>query len=239
MTSIQDRSANCGAGVSPAMDPRLPTTQGIGRIGRLLFVIGSLVLASVGCGGGKPPESASTPDPNPVAIETREIEKLNVILITIDTLRADRLSSYGSLDVETPTLDGFAAEGLRFSNAASTVPFTLPAHTSILTGLYPPGHGVRENVGYTVGDELTTLAESLSAHGWSTAGFVSSFVLDSRWGIAQGFDHYFDDFDLSSFDEAPNLSAVQRSGTGNHRRRRDVARRARWPSTVLRLAPSL
>ncbi len=212
MTSIQNRSADLSAGVSSAMDRQLSLTRKKGRIGGPLFVIGSLVLASVGCGGGKAPESAPTPVPKPVATETREIEKLNVILITIDTLRADRLSSYGSSDVETPTLDGFAEEGLRFSNAASTVPFTLPAHTSILTGLYPPGHGVRENVGYTVGEELTTLAEALSAHGWSTAGFISSFVLDSRWGIAQGFDHYFDDFDLSTFEETPNLSSVQRSG---------------------------
>ena len=171
-----------------------------------------LVVACVGCGGETPPESAPPPAPEPTAAESREVGNLNVILITIDTLRADRVSSYGSKDVETPTLDGFADEGVRFANAASTVPFTLPAHTSILTGLYPPGHGVRENVGYTVGEELTTLAEALSAHGWSTAGFVSAFVLDSRWGIAQGFDHYFDDFDLSSFDETPNLSAVQRSG---------------------------
>jgi len=137
---------------------------------------------------------------------------LNVVLITIDTLRSDRLSCYGSQRVETPVMDAFAREGVLFANAASTVPFTLPAHTSILTGLYPPGHGVRENVGYTVGEELTALAEVLSDNGWSTVAFVSAFVLDSRWGIAQGFDHYHDEFDLSTFDEAPNLSAVQRPG---------------------------
>ena len=216
MTKIQDRSANCGAGkygagVSPAKDRQPSTTRKRGAIRRPLFVIGSLVLTIIGC-GEKAQESALTPVPNPVAIESRGIENLNVILITIDTLRADRVSSYGSKDVVTPALDGFANEGVRFANAASTVPFTLPAHTSILTGLYPPGHGVRENVGYTVGEELTTLAEALAARGWSTAGFVSSFVLDSRWGIAQGFDHYHDDFDLSAFNETPNLSEVQRSG---------------------------
>jgi len=186
-------------------------------------VLVCLLAAVVGCGGEKVPESAPTPAPESTAVETRETRDLNIVLITIDTLRADRVSSYGSEQVDTPSsygseqvdtpaIDGFADEGVRFSNAASTVPFTLPAHASILTGLYPPGHGVRENVGYTVGEELTTLAEALAAHGWATAGFVSAFVLDSRWGIAQGFDHYFDDFDLSTFDETPNLSAVQRSG---------------------------
>ncbi len=170
-----------------------------------------LVAGLVGCGGGDSPTPGPTEDP-PAVVEVREPNDLNIILITIDTLRSDRVSSYGSTTVDTPVLDGFAREGVRFSNAASTVPFTLPAHTSILTGLYPPGHGVRENVGYTVNDELTTLAEALSAGGWSTAAFVSAFVLDSRWGIAQGFDRYFDEFDLSTFDMAANLSSVQRSG---------------------------
>jgi arylsulfatase A-like enzyme/Flp pilus assembly protein TadD len=138
-------------------------------------------------------------------------QNLNIVLITIDTLRLDRVSSYGSDRVDTPNIDGFADEGVLFTNAASTVPFTLPAHSSILTGMYPPGHGVRENVGYTLDDSLPTLAELLSAGGWATGGFVSAFVLDSRWGIARGFDHYFDDFDLSAM-ESPNLSSVQRSG---------------------------
>jgi len=167
----------------------------------------------VGCGGGGQDQApAPTPLPESASIEPHKATARNVILITIDTLRSDRVSSYGSTTVDTPVLDGFAREGVRFTNAASTVPFTLPAHTSILTGLYPPGHGVRENVGYTVNEELTTLAEALSAGGWSTAGFVSSFVLDSRWGIGQGFDRYFDEFDLSTFDTAANLSSVQRSG---------------------------
>jgi arylsulfatase A-like enzyme/Flp pilus assembly protein TadD len=138
-------------------------------------------------------------------------EDLNIVLITIDTLRSDRVSSYGSDRVDTPHIDSFAREGVLFTNAASTVPFTFPAHSSILTGLYPPGHGVRENVGYTLDGGIPTLAEVLSEAGWSTAGFVSAFVLDSRWGIARGFDHYFDDFDLSEM-ESPNLSSVQRSG---------------------------
>lgn len=137
-------------------------------------------------------------------------ERPHVVLITLDTLRADRLSSFGS-QVDTPHLDRLAADGVLFTNASSTVPFTLPAHSSIMTGTYPPHHGVRENVGYFLGDDNRTLAEMLGEAGWQTAGFVSAFVLDSRWGIARGFEHYFDDFDLSAFEEA-NLGSVQRPG---------------------------
>ncbi|MGB5549962.1 MAG: sulfatase-like hydrolase/transferase, partial [Thermoanaerobaculia bacterium] len=95
--------------------------------------------------------------------------ELNVILITVDTLRADRLGAYGSQRVATPHMDKLAAEGILFSNAASTVPFTLPAHSSIMTGTYPPFHGVRENVGYVLGSSLPTLAERMAASGRSTA----------------------------------------------------------------------
>lgn len=134
-----------------------------------------------------------------------------VILITIDTLRADRLSSYGSDRVETPHIDRLAAEGVRFDNASSTVPFTLPAHSSIMAGLYPPSHGVRENVGYVLGAEQVTLAERFRDAGYRTGGFVSAFVLDARWGIGRGFDTYVDDFDLDSMAGA-NLGSVQRPG---------------------------
>jgi arylsulfatase A-like enzyme/predicted Zn-dependent protease len=136
---------------------------------------------------------------------------LNVILITIDTLRSDHVSCYGDSPVATPNMDRLAAEGVRFTNAASTVPFTLPAHASIMTGTYPPRHGIRENVGYFLGDEPPTIAQTLQAAGRETGGFVSAFVLDSRWGIGRGFDRYFDEFDLAEF-ENPNLGSVQRSG---------------------------
>ena len=138
-------------------------------------------------------------------------EQPPVILITIDTLRADRLSSYGSDRVSTPHIDRLAGEGIRFANASSTVPFTLPAHSSIMTGLYPPSHGVRENVGYVLGADRTTLAERFRDAGYRTGGFVSAFVLDGRWGIGRGFDTYVDDFDLDSMAGA-NLGSVQRSG---------------------------
>jgi len=134
----------------------------------------------------------------------------NVVLVTIDTLRADRLGCYGDSRIETPHLDALAREGIRFANASTTVPFTLPAHSSIMTGTYPPYHGVRENVGYRLDESVPTMAELLSGAGWTSAGFVSTFVLDARWGIARGFGHYFDDFDLKEM--GGDLGSVQRDG---------------------------
>ena len=182
----------------------------VGWLTAAVFAVVVSALAIFGCGRS---EESEQPVEAPSSEWRGEIapKDLNIVLITIDTLRTDRVSSYGSDLVDTPNIDRFASDGVLFSNAASTVPFTLPAHSSILTGLYPPGHGVRENVGYTLEAGIPTLAEVLSAGGWTTAGFVSAFVLDSRWGIGRGFDHYFDDFDLSDF-ETPNLSSVQRSG---------------------------
>ena len=187
-----------------------------------------MAVSMVGCGrDDEPDQLASTSSEWRGEIAPND---LNVVLITIDTLRSDRVSAYGSDLVDTPNIDGFASEGVLFSNAASTVPFTLPAHSSILTGLYPPGHGVRENVGYTLDPGIPTLAEVLSNGGWNTAGFVSAFVLDGRWGIGRGFDHYFDDFDLAEFD-TPNLSSVQRSGDVT------IAEAVRWIDGRPRDAP--
>lgn len=135
----------------------------------------------------------------------------HVLIVTLDTLRADRVGAYGYQGARTPTLDALAARGARFAAATTTVPLTLPAHTSLFTGAFPGGHGVRDNTGFHVEDSVTTLAEVLKGRGYRTGGFVGAFVLDSRWGIAQGFDEYFDDFDLSE-DVGPGLDAIQRPG---------------------------
>ena len=179
---------------------------------RVLAPATALALVLVAC--GPEPEDAA---PSSVQADVEQLlggastEQPSVILITIDTLRADRLSSYGSDRVATPHMDRLAAEGVRFANASSTVPFTLPAHSSIMTGLYPPSHGVRENVGYVLAPELVTIAERFRDAGYRTGGFVSAFVLDARWGIARGFDTYVDDFDLDAMAGA-NLGSVQRAG---------------------------
>ncbi len=145
------------------------------------------------------------------AVPTYGAAQLDLVLLTIDTLRADRLPVYGYSGIATPHLDALARDGVVFAQAATTVPFTLPAHTSMLTGLYPPRHGVRENVGYVLPEEPPTLAERLREAGYATAGFVSAFVLDGRWGIGRGFERYFDDFEPPS-GERGNLGDVQRDG---------------------------
>lgn len=117
----------------------------------------------------------------------------NVILITIDTTRADALGAYGKQGAGTPVMDALAARGTVFDRAYSHAPITLPSHSSILTGLTPPQHGVRNNITYRLQEDRQTLAERLKAQGFATAAFVSSIILDSRFGIAQGFDHYDDD----------------------------------------------
>src|SRR5437016_7809473 len=137
---------------------------------------------------------------------------LNVLLISIDTLRADRLGSYGYKSAETPATDALAARGLRFAQATTVTPLTLPAHTSLLTGTFPTFHGVRDNGQFYVGDDQVTLAEVLKAQGYRTGGFVGAFVLDRRWGIAQGFDTYYDNFDLSKYELAAGIDAAQRPG---------------------------
>ena len=136
----------------------------------------------------------------------------NILLISIDTLRADRLGSYGYKAAQTPALDRLAARGLRFSDAATVTPLTLPAHASLMTGTFPSYHGVRDNGGFRLPDDQLTLGEVLRAHSYRTGGFVAAFVLDRRWGLDQGFDRYFDDFDLTKYPADVGVDAVQHSG---------------------------
>jgi len=112
----------------------------------------------------------------------------NVVLITIDTLRADHVGAYGASAGSTPALDALAAEGLRFENAISPVPLTRPAHASLLTGLLPPEHGVRDNLPAKLDSSIPTLATRLKADGYHTAAFVGSFLLGRGSGFEAGFD---------------------------------------------------
>jgi arylsulfatase A-like enzyme/Flp pilus assembly protein TadD len=118
---------------------------------------------------------------------------LNVLLITLDTTRADHLGCYGYPAAKTPSLDGLAREGIRFARVYCPAPMTLPSHISILSGLYPVTHGVRNN-GHVLAAGIKTLAEILKGRGYATAAFVSSFSVDSRFGIDRGFDVYDDTF---------------------------------------------
>ena len=123
----------------------------------------------------------------------------NLLFITLDTLRYDHLPVYGYTKVQTPNLDRFAEDSYVFKDAIAHAPLTLPSHTSMFTGMLPIGHGVRDNAGYWVDPQRKTLAEILKGQGYATGAFVSSFVLSSRWQLNQGFDHYYDNFNLSEF----------------------------------------
>ncbi len=120
--------------------------------------------------------------------------ELNLLLITVDTLRPDHLGCYGHEGIRTPTIDGLAYEGIRFENAVTSIPITLPSHASILTGLYPPAHGIRFNGAYALADSITTLAEVLYEVGYTTGAIVASYALDSEFGLDQGFMRYDDSY---------------------------------------------
>ncbi len=146
---------------------------------------------------------------------------LSVLLITIDTLRADRLGAYGDAKARTPALDSLARQGVVFERAYTPVPITLPAHVSLMTGLLPPAHGVRGNGAFVLGPNAPTLAEALKASGRRTAAFVGGFPLSRRFGLGRGFDEYDD--------------AMSKAGGVNYdfaeRRARDVVDAAtRWMS---------
>lgn len=130
------------------------------------------------CGGS--PDTPSQP-----------VHARNLLLITIDTLRADRVGAYGDTNARTPVMDRLAARGTRFANAFAVTPITLPSHASILTGRYPAGHGARHN-GIRITPDVPTLADSLSRAGFATGAFVGAFPLDRRFGLNKGFGTYGD-----------------------------------------------
>jgi arylsulfatase A-like enzyme len=176
------------------LEPSSPRTFGaIRRLGRrlLALLIGAAAIAVLWQAGRLP--SGST---------------LNVVVVTLDTTRADRLSPYGFMDAVMPALDRIAREGVVFDRASTVAPLTLPAHASLFTGLFPPGHGVRDNSDRPLAAGHTTLAEALRAHGFRTAAFVASSVLAPERGLAQGFDRYVA-VDATEVEPAPQRRADQ------------------------------
>ena len=116
----------------------------------------------------------------------------NVLLVTADTTRADRIGCYRHAAARTPVLDGLAARGRVFDNAVAQTPLTLPSHASILTGLFPTNHGARNNGTFLLGEGHDTLAHHLGQNGYQTAAVIAAFVLDRKFGLARGFDAYED-----------------------------------------------
>lgn len=178
------------------------------RTGRTALVLG--LLAGAACGRG--PETAAAPP-----LVAGSLRGRNVLLVTIDTLRRDRLGAYGHGGSLTPTLDGLAAQGVRYAHAFSHVPQTLPAHTSILTGRTPVRHGVHLNGTTRLADDVPTLATVAKAAGYRTGAFVGAFVLDARFGLTRGFDRYDDRYPQPSgtsfaFAERRGADVVQAAG---------------------------
>src|SRR3954471_4334673 len=126
--------------------------------------------------------------------EVRRDPAQNILLVTIDTLRADAIGASGNRTVATPWIDRLAAGGVRFTAAHASTVVTLPSHANILSGRYPFRHGVRENAGFRFPATVETMATELKARGFRTGAFVSAFPLDARFGLTRGFDVYDDRF---------------------------------------------
>lgn len=136
--------------------------------------------------------------------------RLNIILVTLDTTRADHIGCYGYRSAKTPALDALAERGVRFERAYTPVPLTLPSHASLMTGLYPPEHGLFVNGRGRLDNSIPVLAETLRAAGYKTAAFVAAFVLDSKFGLDRGFQTYDDD--LSKAEPAHDSTHRRRNG---------------------------
>ena len=151
-----------------------------------------------------------TPDlPEKYTKEEVVSTKINILLVTIDTLRADRVGAYGDTKAQTKTIDLLAQKGVLFREAHSLSPLTLPSHSSILTGLYPKEHGVRDNAGFVLPNKIHTIAEALKTGGYETSAFVSAFVLEHSWGLSQGFDRYHDPFHPKDLSKVSALGEAQ------------------------------
>lgn len=133
----------------------------------------------------------------------------NVLLITVDTVRADHVGCYGHKNIQTPTIDALAADGIRYAHAIAQVPLTWPSHTVIMTGTYPFQNGVQDFTGQPLDAKFQTLAQLLKRNGYATGAVISSFVLDRTWGLARGFDFYDDAFSAKEF-ETRDLGLVER-----------------------------
>jgi arylsulfatase A-like enzyme/Flp pilus assembly protein TadD len=142
-------------------------------------------------------------------LRQRKDDRPNLLLITMDTTRADHLGSYGYNSARTPALDKLARSGVKFNRFFANVPLTLPSHTTMMTGLYPPEHGCRVNGEHKLGEEITTMGEVFSRNGYRTGAFVAAFVLDSQFGLDRGFDTY-NDYDVPTSNDIYDDNAMYR-----------------------------
>ena len=186
----------------------MPTPRGFSRtpwkrspscLGKFTPHLAVLALLTTSCTS---PEPERPPPPN----------ARHLVLVTIDTLRADRLGSYGNRELPTPNLDRLAAEGTMAPDAMVHTPLTRPSHFSLFSGLLPSQHGIRDNLAPPRGPETPLLAEVLQTAGFRTAGFVSSIVLASHTGLNRGFDTYSDEFEGGEDGEIHMATDLQKRG---------------------------
>jgi arylsulfatase A-like enzyme len=174
----------------------------------------TVLLAAAGCGAGSRGDAPT------------------IVLVTIDTLRADRVGCYGRAGADTAVMDRLAAEGVRFDAAQSTAPITIPAHASILTGRSLPGHGMLSNSGFSLAESVPILPESLRKAGYATGGFVSTKLLSAKAGFGRGFD---------VFDEKITLAPTRRGGVTGFPERagnETAAAALAWLATVPKSKPA-
>src|SRR3984893_2844162 len=176
---------------SPRRNRAMPQHPSIFRFLPVAALFAGLVLGASATPAPTRKKTASTKSP----------PRPNVILITIDTLRADHVACYGSRAVKTPTLDGLANDGVVFERAISQVPLTWPSHAVILTGTYPFQNGVQDFTGQPLAQQFRTVSQAFQKSGYATGAVVSAFVLDRSWGLARGFDFYDDAFSAETFEK--------------------------------------
>lgn len=160
------------------------------RIMKIIIVVLSACIGLAGCGNDRP---------------------MNVVIVTIDTTRADHIGCYGKAEASTPNIDALAAEGVLFENAFASVPITLPSHSTIMTGLYPLAHGIRDNGIFVLDDRHTTLAERLRDQGYRTAAAIGSFPLAAKFNLDQGFEVYDDRFN-AQYEDFRGRRVLPRTG---------------------------
>jgi arylsulfatase A-like enzyme len=158
-------------------------------------LISRLVLVTALAAGLTTAVTAASPKAAPAKARPRP----DVILVTIDTMRADHVGCYGAQEIKTPTLDGLAADGVVFERAISQVPLTWPSHAVILTGTYPFQNGVQDFTGQPLSPQFRSVAQAFKQAGYTTGAVVSAFVLDRSWGLGRGFDFYDDAFAAETF----------------------------------------
>lgn len=204
--SLPRKVQSCGAGFAR----RIMKLKAI-RAKRAAIALGVvLLLGAFGVWGGSVLRRPGDPREAVRRLWAKQgVEKPNVLLISLDTTRADHLGCYGYAPARTPNLDALARGGVLFWQAASPSPLTQPAHASIMTGMYPTHHGVRVNGNTALSQEQETMAEALAEEGYETGAFLGAFVLDGRWGLNQGFAVYDDRFDLERHRHL-DLGGVQR-----------------------------